>query len=47
MKGNQTLLIDENNKARNFAFDYSFWSHDNFEEDKSGLLVPTSGKYAD
>lgn len=47
MKGSQTLLLDENDKARSFAFDYSFWSHDNFEEDKSGLLVPKSGKYAD
>ena len=31
MKGNNTVLYDENNNERKFTFDYSFWSHDNFE----------------
>jgi hypothetical protein len=30
MKGKQTILLDEFGNPRNFAFDYSFWSHDNF-----------------
>lgn len=30
-----------------FAFDYSFWSHDDFKEEENGLMVPTSERYAD
>lgn len=47
MKNNQTVLFAEGEKKRDFAFDYSFWSHDHFKEEKNGLLVPTSSKYAD
>lgn len=34
MVGNMTKLLDpedlDNGKARDFTFDYSFWSHDEF-----------------
>jgi kinesin family protein 13 len=47
MQDNQTILINEEGKKRVFAFDHSFWSHDNFQTDKEGNFVPTSKKYAD
>ena len=48
MNDKTTTLIDEDGNDRNFTFDYSFWSHDEFEETPSGLMVPSStGKYAD
>lgn len=47
MKDNQTILYSEGEKKRTFAFDYSFWSHDGFEEKDDGLLVPANEKYAD
>ena len=32
MKDNITTIIDlENNVKKDFQFDYSFWSHDNFK----------------
>lgn len=34
MVDNKTILTDPNNtmaKPRDFTFDYSFWSHDQFE----------------
>lgn len=30
-----------------FAFDFSYWSHDGFEEQADGYLSPTGAKYAD
>lgn len=47
MEGNTTIIIGEDGKERKFAFDYSFWSHDDFKEEDDGLLVPLSSKYAD
>ena len=47
MTKNQTILVDPNGKDRVFAFDYSFWSHDNYVEEKNGLLIPKTSKYAD
>ena len=42
------MLVDPNTgEERTFTFDYSFWSHDGFEADDNGILVPTSPKYAD
>lgn len=40
MVGNTTRLldVDDHKKNRDFAFDYSFWSHDNFETDPSGYF---------
>lgn len=46
-----TRLFDaddpENGKHRDYTFDYSFWSHDEFEIDERGYFVATTNKYAD
>jgi hypothetical protein len=58
MKGYQTTLIgyyNHNNisdigdptKNRDFNFDYSFWSHDNYRVDENGYSCPLNDKYAD
>ena len=47
MDGNTTTLLHPQKKRRTFAFDYSFWSHDEFKEDQEGVLKPTSDKYKD
>ena len=43
MIGNMTRLFDaedpEGGKHRDYTFDYSFWSHDEFEVAESGYLV--------
>lgn len=43
MIGNMTKLFDaddpESAKHRDFTFDYSFWSHDEFETDEKGFFV--------
>ncbi|EDQ91195.1 uncharacterized protein MONBRDRAFT_17919 [Monosiga brevicollis MX1] len=46
MKGAQTIIRGDAGEKK-FTFDYSYWSHDGFEEREDGLLVPTSPKYAD
>jgi len=46
--GNQTSITDvDSGNKRDFAFDYSFWSHDQFETTAEGMLVPVDDKYAD
>jgi hypothetical protein len=30
----------ETEETRTFTFDYSYWSHDDFEEQDDGLLLP-------
>ena len=34
-------------KTRNFTFNYSFWSHNDFTTTPEGLYVPNGEKYAD
>ena len=49
MKGPQTTLINPDNKEeKDFAFDYSYWSHDGFETDDTGYndAVAGSSKFA-
>ena len=49
MQGPTTQLVEpESNKEKTFTFDYSFWSHDGFEE-KDGIMVKQGGQgpYAD
>lgn len=43
MVGNMTRLYDAEapDKHRDFTFDYSFWSHDQFIVDESGYFVYT------
>ncbi|KAK2141557.1 hypothetical protein LSH36_1080g00009 [Paralvinella palmiformis] len=50
MIGNSTEITDPDNpKAtpKRFAFDYSYWSHDEYKEQPNGYLEPVGGKYAD
>ncbi|CAD8078169.1 unnamed protein product [Paramecium primaurelia] len=50
MNGPTTILLDieDPKKNRDFAFDYSFWSHDSFENDENGYSRAIPGtKYAD
>ena len=42
-----TLAAPRAEETRTFTFDYSYWSHDEFEEEDDGLFVPVSEKYAD
>ena len=47
-QGATTTIFDPNTgDERPFTFDYSFWSHDNFEINEHGFMIPTSKKYAD
>ena len=48
MKGPVTTLINpETQEEKEFAFDYSYWSHDGFETDDTGYneSVPGTSKY--
>jgi len=50
MIGSSTEIKDPENpnaEPRKFAFDYSYWSHDDFTERADGYLEPKSPKYAD
>ena len=50
MTGNSTYISnpeEPNSEPRKFAFDYSYWSHDGFEEQPNGYLAPASSNYAD
>jgi len=56
MAGAQTIIVDPSgptttNKEgkKKFTFDYSFWSHDDFDVNDEGLSVPATinSKYAD
>lgn len=52
MSGNQTAImdpavLDKGGEPKKFSFDYSYWSHDGFQERDNGYLDPTSSKYAD
>jgi hypothetical protein len=45
--GQVTTIRDELNQEKTFTFDYSFWSHDGFENDENGFSVGVDDKYAD
>lgn len=45
--GNVTTITDEDGNKRDFAFDYSFWSHDGYRERPDGYLEATGDKYVD
>ena len=34
-------------EPKRFAFDFSYWSHDDFNEKSDGYLEPKGSKYAD
>mmetsp|Transcript_33536 Transcript_33536/g.51550 ORF Transcript_33536/g.51550 Transcript_33536/m.51550 type:complete len:146 (-) Transcript_33536:4057-4494(-) len=48
MDGPSTVIQNQDGSDRNFTFDYSFWSHDNFEPDENGYSNPVPhSNYAD
>ncbi len=48
MEGPMTILTNpEDQKERPYTFDYSFWSHDGFENDEAGYSRAVDPKYAD
>ncbi|KAK3697535.1 hypothetical protein QZH41_019774, partial [Actinostola sp. cb2023] len=50
MHGATTKIIDPeapDDEPKSFTFDYSYWSHDSFEEDDTGYLCGTQANYAD
>ena len=50
MAGNTTEIKDPaapNAEPRKFAFDYSYWSHDGFEEREDGYFTAVTPIYAD
>jgi hypothetical protein len=47
MSGNTTTIKDDLGQDKNFAFDYSFWSHDSFMPREDGYSEAIDDKYAD
>ncbi|KAK3102002.1 hypothetical protein FSP39_008034, partial [Pinctada imbricata] len=50
MSGNTTIIKNPENmsaEGKRFAFDYSYWSHDDFNDRGDGYFEPASSKYAD
>lgn len=50
MKGQSTYLKnpeEPGEEPKKFTFDYSYWSHDGFEEKPNGYLGPANPNYAD
>ncbi|KAL8448859.1 hypothetical protein Emag_003812 [Eimeria magna] len=50
MEGKSTTIDsfeDLKSGRKTFSFDYSYWSHDGFENDETGYSRPLSAKYAD
>lgn len=50
MKGQTTYLQnpeEPNEEPKKFTFDFSYWSHDGFEEKPDGYLAATVPHYAD
>lgn len=44
MSGDSTTIKNpENGSTKMFAFDYSYWSHDSFQENEEGVFTPKSG----
>jgi hypothetical protein len=42
-----TTITNEDGEKKEFAFDYSFWSHDGFNLRDDGYAEPISSKYID
>lgn len=49
MVGNTTKILNPHKKSsdKEFNFDYSYWSHDGYQERDDGYLEPNEGRYAD
>ena len=42
-----TTIIDDEGHPKDFAFDYSFWSHDGFRDRGDGYSEADDNKYVD
>lgn len=42
-----TTITDDDGNKRDFAFDYSFWSHDGFRTRSDGYAEPEEPRYVD
>ena len=40
-------VMDKGGEPKTFSFDYSYWSHDGFEEREDGYFFPVRAAYAD
>ncbi|CDW79443.1 kinesin motor domain containing protein [Stylonychia lemnae] len=47
MNGPTTTIIDDDGHPKDFAFDYSFWSHDGFKNREDGYSEAEDNKYID
>lgn len=50
MEGKSTLIKDPENpqaEPKKFTFDFSYWSHDSFNERENGYLEAANPSYAD
>ena len=46
MINNTTVITNNVGKTKEYTFDYSFWSHDEFEENESGYFSALSDRYS-
>jgi hypothetical protein len=42
-----TTIIDDSGTPKEYAFDYSFWSHDGFKTREDGYTEPDCSNYID
>jgi hypothetical protein len=47
MNGKQTIIHDITGKPKPYTFDYSFWSHDGFDEEDGISKAKSGSNYAD
>ncbi|XP_013392801.1 kinesin-like protein KIF28P [Lingula anatina] len=48
MRGNATTITNpQNGETKTFAFDHSYWSHDGFKENETGVYIKEKESYAD
>jgi kinesin family protein 1 len=40
-----TITNPHNNEVKKFSFDFSYWSHDCYDEAADGMLVPQSERW--
>ena len=46
--GPKTTIVNDDGEEKDFSFDFSFWSHDQFTNDDKGYSNPNPGSnYAD
>ena len=45
--GPTTVIVSDDGEKKDFAFDYSFWSHDGFQNREDGYSEAINSKYVD